>query len=374
VKIAYLITRADAVGGASIHVRDLSRAMLDRGHEVLVLLGGTGPVSEQMAKSGVPCRNLKFLRRDIHPVRDWRALGEITTALRDFRPDLVSTHTAKAGWIGRAACARLGIPAIYTPHGWVIGARISATSGLLFTAAERVAAGWCCGIICVCEYERRLALAKRVAPAERLFLVHNGVRDIPVGQRARPGRTPVRICSVARFESPKDHATLLKACAMLPRRDWQLDLVGDGPLEPGIRRLAAALGIAEHVNFCGYCQDPAEVLKDARIFALSSRSEALPRSVLEAMRAELPVVATDVGGVREAVEHGVNGLLVAAGDPPGFSAALGGLMADPGLRERLGAAGRLNFERRFNLEFMIVNTESVYATVLDRKASARRIA
>ncbi len=373
-KIAYLITRADAVGGASIHVRDLARAMLDRGHEVLVLLGGNGPVSEQMAKSAVPCRNLEFLRRDIHPVRDWRAINEVTRTLRDFRPDLLSTHTAKAGWVGRASCARLGIPAVYTPHGWVIGTRISAVSGVVFTAAERIAARWCRAIVCVCEYEKRLALEKRVAPAERLFVVHNGVRDIPCEQRAEPGRIPVRICSVARFESPKDHATLLRACALLPGRAWQLDLVGDGPLEPGIRRLAATLGIAQNVNFCGYRKDPAEVLRDAQIFALSSRSEAFPRSVLEAMRAELPVVASDVGGVREAVEHGVNGLIVPAGDAPGFSAALTSLIADPALRKRLGAAGRLNFERRFDLEFMVVNTESVYAAVLDKKTPVRRIA
>jgi glycosyltransferase involved in cell wall biosynthesis len=374
VKIAYVITRADAVGGASIHVRDLARAMLERGHQPLVLLGGGGPVADQLAQADVPFRPLRFLRREIHPLRDWRAVEEMTWALRDFGPDLVSTHTAKAGWVGRAACARLGIPSVYTPHGWAIGSRISAASGLLFTAAERMAARWCRAIICVCDYEMRLALEKRVAPPGTLHVVHNGVRDIPAWQRAEPGRGPVRICSVARLESPKDPGTLLRALATLPSGEWKLDLVGDGPLEAKMRRLAASLGIGQHVNFLGYRADAAEVLAASQLFVLSSRSEALPRSILEAMRAELPVLAADVGGVREAVSHGVTGLLAPAGDVPAFSAALADLLAGGALRQRLGATGRLTFERRFRLERMIEDTETVYAAVLDRTALARRIA
>ncbi len=373
-KIAYIITRADSVGGASIHVRDVARAMLARGHQPLVLLGGEGPVADQMAGCGVPFQSLRFLRREIHPLRDWRAVGEVARALREFRPDLVSTHTAKAGWVGRAACARLGLPAVYTPHGWVIGSRISAASGLLFTAAERVAARWCRAIICVCGYEKQLALEKGVAPAERLHVVPNGVRDIPAEQHAEPGRTPVRVCSVARLEAPKDPAILLRALASLPNRDWELDLVGDGPLEANMRRLAGSLGIAGQVNFLGYREDPAEVLAGSQLFVLSSRSEALPRSILEAMRAGLPVIASDVGGVCEAVEPGATGLLVPAGDVPAAGRALSELLGSAGLRQRLGAAGRQRFEATFRLERMIENTEDVYATVLNRKASARRLA
>ena len=156
-----MITRADAVGGASIHVRDLAQAMIERGHEAVVFLGGEGPVTGQLAAAGVPFRSLRLLRRAIHPVRDaarvWR-----NSAVRcdDFRPDLVSAHTAKAGWIGRAACARLGLPVLYTPHGWSIGDRISAAHGLVFRLAERAAARWASGIICVSQYERELRAAR----------------------------------------------------------------------------------------------------------------------------------------------------------------------------------------------------------------------
>jgi glycosyltransferase involved in cell wall biosynthesis len=374
VKIAYVITRADAVGGASIHVRDLARAMLDRGHEVRVFFGGEGPVAEQMARSGVPFQTLRFLRRPIHPLRDWRAIGELVKALRDFRPNLVSTHTAKAGWVGRAACARLGIPAIHTPHGWAIGARVATASSLVFAAAERIAAPWCHAIICVCEYERKLALEKKVAPPEQLHVVHNGVREIPPSQLAQTARAPARICSVTRLESPKDPHTLLRALAALPNREWTLDLVGHGPLDCELRRLAGELGIASHVNFLGYQADTAEILAQSQLFVLSSRSEALPRSVLEAMRAKLPVLAADVGGVREAVEHGKSGFLVPPGDVAVLSAAIHNLLHDPTLRQRLAASGRLIYEKRFRLERMIEDTETVYAAVLERTPPIRRTA
>jgi glycosyltransferase involved in cell wall biosynthesis len=372
VNIVYLITRADAVGGASIHVRDLARAMLDRGHQATVLVGGRGPVTDRLAEAGVPFRSLRYLRRPIRPLRDWRALAEIASLLGDLGPDLVSTHTAKAGWLGRAACARLAIPALYTPHGWSIGHRVSGPLGALFTRAERIAARWAAAIICVCEHERRLALAARVAPAEKLRVVYNGVRDVSPDLRADPAREPVRICSLARFASPKDHRTLLQALATIRSGTWELDLAGDGPLEPDIRRLAAELGLAGRVRFHGYLPDPAPVLAAAQLYVLSSRSEGFPRTVLEAMRAGLPVVASDVGGVGESVTEGVSGLLVPARNPAALASALARLLADAALRRQMGEAARLAYQARFRWESMVEATAAIYATVLNRTARTRR--
>ena len=365
-RIAYLITRADAVGGASIHVRDLARAMIERGHQATVLLGGHGPVADQLAAAGVPYVSLRCLERRIHPLGDLRAGAEIVTALRALAPDLVSTHTAKAGWIGRAAARRLSIPALYTPHGWTIGSRMSPRLGAIFSLAEKIAAKWSAAIICVCEDEKRLALSKRVAAAGKLFVVHNGVRDIAAGLRARPAQAPVRICSVARFAPPKDHRTLLAALATLGSLPWELDLVGAGPLEAEMRHLAGQLGLAARVRFLGYVADPAPVLAEAQLFVLSSRSEAFPRSVLEAQRAGLPVVASAVGGIGEAVTEGANGLLVPAGNPGALAAALERLLADAPLRESMGAAARASYERRFRLEYMVDSTAAIYAKLLGR--------
>jgi len=342
----------------------MARAMLERGHAVAVFVGGEGPAGARLAESGAPVHGLRFMRRPIRPHRDLPALLELTAALRGFQPDLVSTHTAKAGWIGRAAAARLGVPALYTPHGLPFGGRMASLAGALFRPAERIAGRWARAIICVCDHERQLALAHRLAPPERLLVVHNGVGEIPEALRADPGASPVRIVSVARFEAPKDHSALLRALARLRALDWELELVGDGPLESASRALAASLGIAPRVRFAGYRPDVSAVLGRSQIFALSSRSEALPRSVLEAMRAGLPVVATSAGGLPEMIEDGVSGRLTPMGSHDALAAAIAGLIGDAGLRLRLGVSARAAYEQRFRLEFMIEKTAAIYEKAL----------
>ncbi len=363
-RIAYVVTRADAVGGATIHVMEMAKAMLERGHETAIFTGGSGPAADKLAESGAPVHRLRYLRRAVNPWRDLRALIELMAALRGYHPDLVSAHTAKAGWLGRAACARLGIPAVYTPHGLPVGGRMRGAQGVLFAAAERIAAPWARAIICVAEAERRLALERGLADAERLVVIHNGVRAIPGNMRANAGASPPRIVSVARFEEPKDHATLLRAVAKLAGQEWELDLVGDGPAESACRDLAAQIGIGGRVRFLGYQADTVSALAGAQIFVLSSRSEAFPRTVLEAMRAGLAIVATDVGGVGEAVEHERNGLLVPPGDADALAAALERIVGDASLRTRLGTAARATYETRFRIETMVERTLAVYAETL----------
>ena len=362
-RIAYVITRADAVGGASVHVRDLGRAMLDSGHQVMVFTGGVGPVTERLVSSGVSFSPLRYLRRSIHPVRDLRAVAELAEALREFSPNIISLHTAKAGWIGRIAASKLGLPAVYTPHGWPSGSRFSFSAGLAFRLAEKVMANRAAAIVCVCQYEKDLALRQRLAAADRLHVIHNGVHDIAPELRAEPGRGPVRIVSVARFETPKDHYTLIRALAMLRAQDWQAELVGDGPLQTQVRTLADTLSIGDRIKFLGYQADPAPVLARAQIFVLSSRSEGFPRSLLEAMRAGLAVVASRVGGVPEAVEDGVSGRLVSPANSAELASALAALIGDPGLRERLATQARQTYENHFSFERTAELTLALYREI-----------
>ena len=264
------------------------------------------------------------------------------------------------------------MPVLYTPHGWSVGGRISSAHGPIFRLAENAAARWASGIVCVCQYERELALRAGIVGPEKLHVIYNGVRDIPATLRADPGASSVRIVSIARLEPPKDHRTLLEALAALRSLDWELELIGGGPLEEEARGLAAALGIAGRVRLSGYQPDPAVALARAQVFVLSSRSEGFPRSVLEAMRAGLPVVASDVGGVREAVSEGINGLLVPPGEPKALAGALEKLIAEAPERQRLGAAARRIYEGRFRFERMLQETMEVYDTVVDSSRWERK--
>jgi glycosyltransferase involved in cell wall biosynthesis len=348
----------------------MAAVMLERGHNVIALVGGEGPVTGQLAAAGVPFRSLEFLRRPIHPYHDYRALSELAATLRDWHPDLVSAHTAKAGWLGRAACARLDLPCIYTAHGWSIGTRISRAQGALYSRAERIAARWSDAIICVCEHERQLALEKEIAPTGKLHVVHNGVRDIGSALRARPGNHPVRILSVARFEPPKDHETLLHALHGLNDLPWELQLAGDGPLAEKTQARARELGFAGRVRLSGYTPDPAPLYAAAQVFVLSSRSEGFPRSILEAMRAGLPVIASDVGGVAEAVSDGKNGLLADPAGVESMRAALRTMIVSAAARERFGCAARRVYENKFRLERTVERTAAVYDSVLRARAGA----
>lgn len=362
-KLVYVVTRADAVGGASIHVRDMAREMISRGHNVTVLVGGAGPVTDQLAAANVPYQSLRHLGRSIHPLRDLLAIRELTAALRALRPDLVSTHTAKAGLLGRLACRKLKLPCIYTPHGLAIGSRISPLLGPVFALLERRAARWCAAIVCVCESERRLALEKGIGPPSRLRVIYNGMPDAGGAVLAKPGEEPVRICSVARLEAPKDHETLLVALAALPHRRWSLELVGDGPLEGKLRALAETLNLGDHIVWSGYLHSAATALARSQLFVLATRSEGFPRSILEAMRAGLPVVASDVGGVREAVSHGETGFLAPASDPEALSAAIADLVENAPLRQRMGDAGHQTFNERFRFETMAETTMALYREI-----------
>ncbi|MGA2147616.1 MAG: glycosyltransferase, partial [Bryobacteraceae bacterium] len=158
-KIAFVITRADAVGGATIHVRDLAVALAAQGHTPTVLVGGSGPVSRELDAFGIRVISLRHLGRPLHPLRDALAAREIAAAIRRLQPDLVSAHTAKAGFLARLACSGMDVPVLYTPHGWTIGDRISPRAGRFYRVAERIAAPLADAIVNVCGYERRLAAA-----------------------------------------------------------------------------------------------------------------------------------------------------------------------------------------------------------------------
>ncbi len=380
-RIVFVITRSDAVGGATLHVLDVAQRLGECGHEAIVLVGGEGPVTRELAARGIQYRALKHLVRSIRPTRDLRALLEIRDAVIELRPDLLSVHTSKAGWLGRLAARWIGLPTVFTPHGLSFARGFSRPHRLLFSFAERLVGRLADRTVTVSDAERQLALAHGVASPEQLVTIHNGVRDVPEPLRADPTRNTVRLVTIARCEAPKDHRTLLAAIGRLaatassPRRplersrrtmtlpDWTLDWIGAGRLIDEARELATRLGVADRVSFLGDRRDVAELLARGQIFVLASRSEGFPRSILEAMRAGLPVVASDVGGVRESVVDGVTGFLVPPGDSSTLCDRLEQLIADPAMRSRMGEAGRKRFVERFTFEVMFEKTMEVYETV-----------
>ena len=203
-----------------------------------------------------------------------------------------------------------------------------------------------------------------VCPAKALEVVHNGIAEIPCARlRAIDAQPPVLVM-VARFTSQKDHATLLHALSGLLGLEWRLLLVGAGELKPRVGALAEALGLGGRVSILPPETDVTRLLMEAQIFVLSTNFEALPISILEAMRAGLPVVATDVGGIAESVRHKETGLLVRRGDVAGLREALARLITGPALRVALGSAGRRLWQAHFTASTMTARTVEVYKRAL----------
>lgn len=365
-RIAFLITRADAIGGAAIHVRDLAVRLMADGHEPIVATGGVGVYSDMLEASGIQHYNLRWLRRSLDPVSDLRGVIEVRQFLREVRPALLHAHSSKAGVVGRIAARTSGVPVIFTAHGWSFTEGVPPMQRALYKAIDRITVPFAAQVISVSEFDRQLALKNRVGHADRIATVHNGMPDITSDMLADPGVTPPRLIMVARFEPQKDHETLLRALATLRDLPWTLSLVGDGPLSERMSALAAETGIKERIDFCGYRPAVAELLAESQIFVLASNWEGLPLTIVEAMRAGLPVVASDVGGVAELIDEGATGYLVSPRSAAALAAALRPLIADAELRRRLGSAGRRRYTASFTFEHMYRKTMAVY----DRVAGA----
>jgi glycosyltransferase involved in cell wall biosynthesis len=263
VKIAYLVTRADPIGGAQIHVRDLAAAVQAEGHSPAVITGGSGPFIDDLRTQGTPVIVLKHLRAPIAPLSDLRALHEIRAVLTDLRPDLLATHSSKAGILGRLAGRSLNIPAVFTAHGWAFTPGVPPLKAAAYRRIERVVGPLARKIICVSEFDRQLALEARIVAEDRVVTVHNGMPDVPPRMRAKPGQAPVRLVMVARLGPQKDHPTLLRALAGLQAHPWELDLIGDGPLRVQTESLAASLGLGVRVRFLGQRMDVDQILAKA---------------------------------------------------------------------------------------------------------------
>jgi len=221
-------------------------------------------------------------------------------------------------------------------------------------------------VVTVCDSDRYLAIESGVSDPGRLVTIHNAMPDVHPELQSSPADHPPRLLMVARFAPQKDHDTLLRALADLLDLEWELDLVGTGPDEEVVRQRADELGLSSRVRFLGMREDVAELIAASQVYLLFSHWEGFPRSILEALRAGLPVVATDVGGVREAVLDGETGFLVPENDDRVAADRLRTLLSDPALRTRMGSASRAHYETHFTFDRLVVEALAVYEDVVGK--------
>lgn len=367
-KILQMVTLSEW-GGAQ-HIVYLLAKYLRQDYEITVACAPGGPLGDRLRAEGIRVIEIQGLCRNPHPIRDLRALWKLYQLMKRERFDLVHTHSTKAGLLGRLAAAWARVPIIlFTAHGWAFSEGRPWLWRWLLAQVERLPALFSTKIICVSEYDRQLALRFTVAPKEKLAVIPNGLEPEPFSSpadkralrdRLGAGNAVGIVTMVGRLAPPKDFETLIMAWEGLRALGWQLWLVGDGPLRARLEELVHAKGLHQQIQFLGERHDVPAILKASDIFVLSSRWEGMPLTVIEAMLAGLPVIATRVGGVPELVEEGITGLLVPPWDTRALGNALEQLINSAEMRQRMGELGRQRALQQFTVDRMISPMRALY--------------
>ena len=364
-KICYILTRSDAIGGVQIHVRNFSKMMNEKMHDAHIIVGGNGTYIQHLLDEGHNVHSIKFLKKNINPIFDLLAFFELIICLRRIRPEIVSTHSSKAGVLGRLASRLLGIPIVFTAHGWAFTEGIGRIKQSFYSKIETVMSIMTYKIITVSNYDLNLALEKKITEKNKILSIHNGMPEISERFVSKISSNRIKICMVARFDTQKDHMTLLTSLAEIKDLSWNIDFLGDGPLLSSVKKYAQDLDIEDRVNFLGHVSDVSIFLSEAQIFTLISNWEGLPRSIIEAMRSGLPIVATDVAGVKEMVEDNVNGYLIPRKDSKILSKRLESLIADEELRKRMAKESIKKYQEGFTLDRTFDRTLAIYQEIIE---------
>lgn len=363
-RVAYVITNSE-IGGAQSHVADLLRALADR-VDATLLCGGDGPLIDVATACGVPSIKLTLLDNALSPFRALATLRQLKQALRDAAPDLVHVHSAKAGALGRVAAWMLGIPVVYTVHGFAFKPAAPWVRRVAARLTEWCLAPITTRLICVADAEYALARALPIGK-DRVSVIHNGIAD--TRHRADPAQTVSRIVMVARFAAPKRPDVLIRAFARAGLDGCELVIAGDGPLRGAMQALAAQVAPGR-VALPGNVADIAALLATAQLFVLASDHEGLPVSVLEAMRGGLPVIATDLPGIREQAGDSNAIHMIPDNDEAALANALTTLASDPDRRAAMGHAVRSRWEQAFGVDRMADATWRVYGQALGQRRPA----
>jgi glycosyltransferase involved in cell wall biosynthesis len=356
--------------------------MKEMGYEIHLISAPEGYDPQLVERYGF---EVKFvpMRREIKPLADLLSTIRLASLLRKEKYEIVHTHTAKAGVVGRIAAWLARVPVVvHTTHGLPFYDGQSRLRNRLFRMLEKVGAWF--GHAIASQNQEDMEKIREYAPGATVYYEGNGV-DLDALDRRRsqiteeeldalrtewqiPSGVPVLLMG-ARFEPVKDHAYLIDSLRHLKEHgvtNYVCVLAGRGELEDSIRSQVAAYGLTEQVRLVGHQLDIYRWIELSDIVVLSSEKEGIPRIVLEAMTYRKPIVATDVIGTREAVIHGTNGLLVNYKNVPEMAMAIGRLLAHEAYRRQLGDEGRSLVEHAFTERQVVARIHAYYGELFEK--------
>ena len=380
IRVVLVIARLN-IGGPAIHAILLT-ARLDPAQFESTLVTGVeaayeGNMLELAAQRGVQPLVIPQLGREISPLKDWVTLIKLYRLFRDWRPHIVHTHTAKAGIVGRLAAWLAGVPvAVHTFHGHIFHDYFGPLQTRVFIGIERFLASISDRIVAVSEGQRRELAAYGVASLDKIAVVPLGFEldaflncESLQGQLRQELGIPegmALVGIVARLTAIKNHHLFLDAARLIVEAGWEAVflVVGDGELRAELEAYVAELGLVGRVIFTGWRRDLPRIYADLDVVALSSLNEGTPVSLIEAMAAAKPVVATRVGGVSDVVLDKKSGYLVQSKDVGGLAKGVLDFLRAPDRARAMGRVGRAAVHPKYASETLLANMEKLYLKLL----------
>jgi glycosyltransferase involved in cell wall biosynthesis len=351
---------------------------MQEGYQVWVLCLSR-EVSRRFSEVGAKVVTSRYWRREINPL-DALAFYELFKLCRREKFDIVHTHTSKGGFLGRIAARLAGVPiVIHTVHGFSFNELTPWWTTAFYVYLERLASRFCDTMISVTNQHRLMAIEKRMASPDTIVTIHNGIdlsrfEGVTATESMRRelslAREATLIGTVGRLTPQKGQTYLLKAMPRVVRKhpQTQLVFVGDGPQEAELKDLAVELGVADHCRFLGFRRDVPELLACLNIFVQPSPREGLSITLLEAMAARRPVIATNITGNREVVDDGIDGVLCQPMNSTALAKALIDLIENPKKARLLGKRAREKVEQHFEEQMMLKQTLELYRAQIEGAA------
>lgn len=390
-RIVRIIARLN-IGGPAIQAISLTRLLEPLGYRTRLVRGSEAPSEGNMdylaQELGVTPTHLPSMRREPGP-GDLQALAQLVRILRADRPHIVHTHAAKAGTLGRVA-ALIAFPrrrtrplVIHTFHGHSLTGYFSGRTAGFYRAVEKLLARRTDVLVAVSEEVRDDLVGLGVAPREKFEVVALGF-DLAAfldDSRRAAARSELRrewgigeeepvVTLIARLVPIKRVDRFLRvARGVAELADARFVIVGDGELRDPLHASEDARMLGERLLWTGFRRDIAEVCFASDVVMLTSDNEGTPVSLIEAQAAAVPVVATDVGGVRSAVVDGETGLLAAPEDEKRMIGAVAGLLGDSGSARKMGQKGRVYAAQRYSLQRLVEDVDALYSSCLDEKGA-----
>jgi len=377
-RILFVITKSN-IGGAQKYVADLSLRLIKDGHQVAIMAYPGGRLEEEARNNGCIFFPNTFFANNYN-IFLWPTIKrKLLKSVDIFSPEVVACQSGVAGFWTRIIL-RNRIPTVFTAHGWSFSQGAPLFRKLVTIFSEKITSRFCSKIICVSEYDRALALRCKIAPPEKLIVIHNGIgsgepqtstNSIPLGNKEN------HILFASRLTSVKNPLALIRAFLLLPekvRETLAVHILGDGPELVRLERLINKYNLKDNFDLPGaYNREQLwSYLKKSDVFVLPSKHEGFPYVILEAMKAGLPIIASNVGGIPESVSDGVNGYLLKNNSkyPKDIANYLIKMLSNPDILDEFGKQSRLKSEEMFGFEKMYQKTKTVFLEAAAGQPSA----